>query len=373
MRVRFISTKIKLFCGFMLWLIIVIQTYRFPFPDARLLGQIMPVKFPVPALQTAWSGEYTASIEKWLEARIGFRGLWVKTANQINYSVFRETKPLVADGRTSIILGNNGWLYEYNYVNDAIGKPVDGYVNYDSLTNFRVRARDSNIVVGFIVTPSKVAVYPEHLPDKYKKRFNADSVNEYAGVIESIRGRGMTVIDGPGIAMALIDEGFSTFHPGDTHWNEKAVSVCVMEILDKIKPLNKSIWPEIKGITEVKADSRRMTETELGALLNLWWQENAAMTEVKVTFNTLYEENPPRVLMVGNSFCWGIAEFMIKNKLASIVHLYYYNRSLYSYPGGEKSELTDAMRQHTFLLSNYDVILLEANQFDPFAIGYGLF
>ena len=59
-------------------------------PDVPLAGVEAAVRPPVPSLGWWWTGDLQTEFDAWLNARIGLRGLLVRTAHQLQFSLFGE-------------------------------------------------------------------------------------------------------------------------------------------------------------------------------------------------------------------------------------------------------------------------------------------
>ena len=82
-------------------------------PDLPLAGAEGAVEAPAIGLGAWWDGELQKGFDGWISRKIGLRGILVRTANQINYSLFGE---LPRRGGTQVVKGKNGYLYEKVYV-----------------------------------------------------------------------------------------------------------------------------------------------------------------------------------------------------------------------------------------------------------------
>lgn len=154
-------------------------------PEPRLGGVVKPIPRPVFSLKSWWDGRFQEQVEGqgqtekgepregWIDRHVGFRSVWIKTDNQINFSLFREL-PTHA-GPQPITLGKDNWLYEDDYVNSFIGfevvpkRHLQQYASY--LKELQDDLQKRNITMLLVVSPSKAAHYPEYLPDWTLRRY----------------------------------------------------------------------------------------------------------------------------------------------------------------------------------------------------------
>lgn len=357
--------------GFVLALLLV-QTAFYPWPDARLYGvSAQTTRFPRPACAAILSGKFSADVETWLSERLGFRGVFVRTANQINYSIFNETKAGRERAGTDVVLGQAGWLYEWGYIKSALMKPGNRYIDIEGFSRFTGWAASNRIAVAFLFSPSKAAAYPEYLPRRYVGKLDSGATSAYRDVIAELERHGMICLDAPGILAREKERGQDTFYPGDTHWNEAGVMATIFALAQSVPLPNKATWPVVKEQWYEPCEDTGHNHRELDALLNTWWNHTPMPPWLHARVSVLEKGHPPRILIVGNSFNQLLATALTRLGFAEYVHLYFYNRSAITYPGEIRGQLSESMRNSEFLAANYDLVIFEANQSSVDSLGYG--
>src|ERR1700704_3487062 len=63
--------------------------------------------FPSPGLLLRANGDFADGLNKWFDDHVGFRDLFIRTKNQIDYSVFSTSR--------KVYVGSDGWLFERDY------------------------------------------------------------------------------------------------------------------------------------------------------------------------------------------------------------------------------------------------------------------
>jgi hypothetical protein len=58
--------------------------------------------FPSPWLLLRSNGDFADGLNKWFDDRVGFRDLFIRAKNQIDYSIFSTSR--------KVYVGSNGWL-----------------------------------------------------------------------------------------------------------------------------------------------------------------------------------------------------------------------------------------------------------------------
>jgi hypothetical protein len=111
--------------------------------------------FPALRLLTGTNGDFAAGLNNWFDDRVGFRDLFIRTKNQIDYTLFDTSK--------KVWVGSDGWLFDrfpadFDFSDAQLAILEKGFV---TLAHW-LRDRDIHlIVVGY---PDKSALYPEKAP-----------------------------------------------------------------------------------------------------------------------------------------------------------------------------------------------------------------
>jgi hypothetical protein len=139
---------------------------------APLEERRVPSPFPSRSLLLGTTGEFAAALNNWFDDRVGFRDLFIRTKNQIDYTFFRTSK--------KVYIGSNGWLFlrgEDHAIeqlnNDGLSALEASYVKLaERLSEKGIRL----IVVGY---PRKFAIYPENAPAELRAASHNDNYNEF--------------------------------------------------------------------------------------------------------------------------------------------------------------------------------------------------
>ena len=113
--------------------------------------------FPPLHLLTGANGDFATELNKWFDDRVGFRDLFIRAKNQIDYTLFDTSK--------KVWIGSDGWLFDRYGPQDVtdldaaqLASLEDGFVTLARLLRDRgVRL----LVAGY---PDKAAIYPEMAP-----------------------------------------------------------------------------------------------------------------------------------------------------------------------------------------------------------------
>jgi alginate O-acetyltransferase complex protein AlgJ len=119
-----------------------------------------PSPFPKPHLLLAANGDFAAGLNAWFDDRVGFRDLFVRSKNQIDYSLFRMSR--------KVYVGRNGWFFSHDEADLSFAR-LDASSLRKIEESFVALARRLDkkgirlIVIGY---PDKSVIYPEMAPSE---------------------------------------------------------------------------------------------------------------------------------------------------------------------------------------------------------------
>jgi hypothetical protein len=104
--------------------------------------------------------EFTEALNRWVDDRIGFRDLFIKIKNQIDYSVFKTAK--------KVYIGSNEFLFMREFTNSRLKIERTSDEEFErfkqSFVAFGERLGQRGVKLVLVIYPDKSALYPEHLP-----------------------------------------------------------------------------------------------------------------------------------------------------------------------------------------------------------------
>src|ERR1700688_3910444 len=139
----------------------VFGTVVAPLEERRALNPLPPLR-----LITGTNGDFAAGLNKWFDDRVGFRDLFIRAKNQIDYTLFDTSK--------KVWIGSDGWLFDrypagFDLDDAQLAIWEKGFVTFAHLLG----DRDIHlIVVGY---PDKSALYPEMAPQRMPQLWTSDS------------------------------------------------------------------------------------------------------------------------------------------------------------------------------------------------------
>jgi SGNH hydrolase-like domain, acetyltransferase AlgX len=139
----------------------VFGTVVAPLEERRALNPLPPLR-----LITGTNGDFAAALNKWFDDRVGFRDLFIRAKNQLDYTLFDTSK--------RVWIGSDGWLFDRypagaDLDDDRLAILENGFVTLAH----RLADKDIHlIVVGY---PDKSALYPEMAPPRMPLLWTRDS------------------------------------------------------------------------------------------------------------------------------------------------------------------------------------------------------
>jgi hypothetical protein len=156
--------------------------------------------FPSPRLLLRSNSDFVDGLNKWFDDRAGFRDLFIRTKNQIDYSVFSTSR--------KVYVGSDGWLFERDpgLVLERLGHDGLETLKKDFLDLAR-RLEEKNIRLVVVGYPDKSRIYPEMVPpdeplllpggnhDKLRQFLSRQSALSFIDVEEILRRERATTTD----------------------------------------------------------------------------------------------------------------------------------------------------------------------------------
>ena len=119
-----------------------------------------PAAFPALSLLRNGDGAFATQLNRWFDDRFGVRDLFIRTKNQIDYSLFHTSR--------RVYVGRNGWLFEHGTTDDRLyverAGPGDLQKLEHAFTDLAQRLQQSGIHLIVVGYPDKSMLYSELLP-----------------------------------------------------------------------------------------------------------------------------------------------------------------------------------------------------------------
>lgn len=355
-------------------LLVVIQTGFCVAPDVKLGGVEIKAIFPEFSLDRLIKGDFQSKLSQWLSENIGFRSLMVRLDNQIYYSLFNE----ISD--ESIVLGKENWLYETNYIHSYNRSYLESRSELEAkvleMKRLQERLVSRGIQFLFIITPSKVSIYPEYLKPDYVQKHNHGKQQNYRNMLPLLDKHGIKYLDGHKLIADLKSSSpYPVFPKSGTHWNYVAALHFTNALISEMETaLDRSLLTiqcESLETTSVPfredADIARVSNILSNQLLDNTYlypkTSNAPHSETTETGKpTTIKSDKPKLLFVGGSFLWAVLYYLDTHQVYSERDMFFYFKRNYQYPENINAEIQLDQLDWENDIFKKDMIILEANE-----------
>jgi hypothetical protein len=332
-------------------------------PGEKLHG----VSAEPPPVKWDWTefkqGNVAREIEAWYNVRVGLRNFWVELDNQISYTFFGEVNPRAEGSR--VIGGEHDWLFEYQYIETAVSMSpyadkVPAVVAHLKSLQEKLARRGIPLLV--VVAPSKVEVYPEHVPAAY---FGGRNPAGYATDFELARplmqAAGINFYDGPARFAAWKAAGErNLFARAGTHWSHQASLRVLAEIRDRLNPVMRHPLPELV-VSSSPVGPPRETDRDLLDLTNLLVStpyEHPLPYPVLKPQHAIANADLPRILWVHDSFGWVLIDQLYAGHAMQPSESLYYFATRSRIPGAVKIDTDLKKIDWETYLKSYDAVII---------------
>lgn len=343
-------------------------------PKASLGGVESKSRKPEFTAGSWFTGKYQPKYEKWLNDNISLRSYFVRTYNQVYFSLFGK---IPASRGTQVVIGKDFWLFESVYVNayqrngDTPDAKLRKIVADLRTLQEKMKARGKTLVL--VIAPSKVEIYPEHLPDGLIKKDRRQLRTERDRILPLLDENGINYIDAHRIFLEKKKtQPYPLFSTGGTHWNYYGAGIIVEQLMGRIGTCLGKKVPNIQ-CKSVNIDRIPFnTDNDLGALLNIWFSKRLVGPQVHPVFERKEGEYSPNILCIGDSFLFTLTDIIGAERLSSRCDIFFYFKRRFvplDNAGAEKVD-PDTIDWDNELLSR-DAVIIEISEYWLPDIGFG--
>ncbi|MBM3185680.1 MAG: hypothetical protein FJZ67_05210, partial [Bacteroidetes bacterium] len=133
---------------------------------------------------------FQEKFEKYYNEKFGFRPSFIRLNNQLKYWMFNKVQ---ANG---VVIGKNGFLYEYNYIKSYYGLDYIGLdsieKNVERLRYIQFKLKEMNKTLVIVIAPGKGSYFPEYFPDSCKRKKGPTNYKDY---VETMKKNQVNFVD----------------------------------------------------------------------------------------------------------------------------------------------------------------------------------
>lgn len=330
-------------------------------PLKPLNGVTTEAERPRFSMDTYRSGDYGKQLEHYLGEHYGFREPTIRLYNQYLWSCYRKTYA------QDVVAGKQGWLYYPQSVSDYYGTELLRWQpsveaakrNFDLEVKYmnwaRTILKENGVELLAFLAPEKGFLYPEYLPDG-KRDTTTFNAREYFE--RRFQETGFPCIEMTHWFQQMKDSvDYPLIPQTGAHWVFPAV-YAADSLFRFMGELKGEKLPLIKT-GELHQVSNHGMDNDLEHLLNLVLPlphrfGYSPRAEVSIASDTTTVK--PKVLFIGNSFFWGISNYVPLDEVFEDVEFWYYFSTAYT---GKHFEHTEPINQMNVLerLLDFDYVV----------------
>ena len=306
-------------------LLLPILEDKFAFANIKdLSGDITFPKEDTLSAATWFSASYQQKKELVANDLFGFRNFCVRLNNQLIYSLFKRGKV------NSLIVGKSAYLYEEGYINSYMGKDCIGEdsaaITLKKLKFVSDILANQNKQLIIVFAPGKASFYPEFIPDKYVK---SDKCTNYQLLSQGAKQLGIHILD---INAWFRKEKSTSKYPlypqYGIHWSKYGSVLAADTIIKTIELLRGIDMPDLT-YDSLTLGQPFGIDYDMGDGMNLLVKlKSFEMANMKVKVESAVGKTTPSVLVISDSFYWGMYDFGIGKSFKND-HFWYYNKRVF--------------------------------------------
>ena len=317
------------------FVLMFVQMQWRPFNIKPLNGYTTTTDKPELTRASFASGDYQNDMEHYISENFGFREFFIRLYNQFSYSCFRQIN------NDNIKEGRNHELYLKMYLDEITGQTLwDYYLSIeDAKADARKNVQETKRLIDtlkqfdidflFVFAPTKTAVYPEKMPQRYQEQISDFSLEEY--YIELFKENDIPHIDFLNYFRAIKDTVTYPLYPrAGSHWAESVIPFVADSIYRKIEEITDLKMPSVKVVDENITKHYSGPDSELEATMNLLFPLNRpAIPRPIFTLTDTLDADKPNLLVVSDSYFNQLRESPFV-KAFNHWDNWLYNRDIYS-------------------------------------------
>jgi len=336
--------------------------------ELRIGRGLRGVVEPPKPFQWSWqsfaNGDNQRAIAYAATQAVPIRNGLVRINNQIRYKLFGQF------GAPGILRGNDGHLIEKPYLDEYCSRDlakmeVPARIWASQLKELQDALAARGHVFIYLITPSKVAHFPEVFIDRYPcAASKRDREQKVAVFVSMLKQAGVNVVDGATLTHSMKGKyDFGMFPQGGVHWNQLAVAYAANAVIDEINRQRKTrVIAPLEWTYKVSSNATGEDRDLLDLLNILLPQPDYTVPIVSYAPRQCGPEAKLNVAVIGGSFVHTLSETLAR---AACLHgLKSYNYLYSGLRGGPDYKVLKGRmtRDDIVPIGNADIVILEENE-----------
>jgi hypothetical protein len=335
--------------------------------ELPIYGSFVANEKPVFSKASYTNGEFQEKYALYFNDAIPFRSYFLKSHNQLQFTLFREVYLDEAK------VGKEDYLFQELYMNELNGKEYIG----DKLIRERTKRfkfiqtelekRGKKLIIVF--APGKASYYSEYIPYQYKKKVG---INNYEAYTKSFEENKINYIDFLAHFNALkATTPYPLFGKNGIHWSVYGMHIAMDSLTKKMGMMMGKKLPEkiYEGIE--LTDTARFVDNDLELDLNLLFPlKGFKMAYPKAVFKQLSDSYKPNTIVVADSYWWVVHNAFIPANQFNTYHFLYYNNSVFNNSGKENVVVTESLINDYVNKTDFVILLVTERNLHMFPFGF---
>jgi len=344
-------TTILIFIFYVLLIVPALQKSLQLVEVKPLKGAIMQLEKPEFSLMEWSEGKFQLAREEYLNQNFGFREIFVRLNNEIQFRLFNKAK---ANG---VIIGKNDYLYERAYIDAYYGRDFIGYKETDErfkklkFINDKLAAQNKTLLLVFC--PGKASFYPEYIPDSLKGEMKTTNFSAHIEYAEKYK---LNFINFQSYFLNMKkDSAYQIYPQSGIHWSVYGASLAADSIAKKVERLRSVDLPDIR-YDKIEYSYPQKGDADVAEAMNLLFNTegmNNRMLYPQISFENNNKDNVS-LLVISDSFYWAMVN--LTTNIFQNDHFWFFNRQVI--PGNQEVKNLDFGQE----LADHDVIMLMATE-----------
>lgn len=321
-------------------LLLVLPIYQMVFKplDFSLSGVSNKQELPEFGVKDWIDFKYQPRFHQYLQDHYGFREPFIRTYNQVQYSLFGKWS------NKNIILGKDGYLFEPWFIKSYYGlnfrgeDPILDKVKKLKAIQDTLKYYGKDLMM--VIAPGKVTYYPEYIPDNKRRAERTES--NYSFFVKSLKEYGVNTVDcNSWFAKAKDTTHVPLFPRTGTHWSIYGAQIAADSLFKNYAQLSGKTLNEVQITDLNRSIELKFDDIDLEEVLNLHFELERDTLAYPVKKKILIEgAEKPNLFVISDSFFWNIFNFWpIHNHIFNEVsYWYYYSKGVY--PKKTKTDLS---------------------------------
>ncbi len=343
------------------------QLHLWSYPVFGDLAGVVPPGKRRATLRTLLDGSFQAAYAQQLGARLPVFPGAVRLRNQVEYSLFGVS------ATPDVVVGTQHELLERAYIEDYCSRDLARFLPGAAVWARHIREMQDAVehqgkTFVYLLTPSKVAQYPEFLPPGLPCRSSESSRSQLVPAwISLVRAAGVHLVDTTQPVAALHGQfPFKLFPNGGTHWNSVVGAIAGQLLAERLAEARPDAGFAPLRFSWTWNSEPEGVDVDLDRLMNLLWPV-AEQPVPEIRFEPAPEATScpvSSIVMIGGSFGHSPNEYLSRQAChPEVVEFEYWHTVRLAWHDGELGPLSpvhDAER--TQALERADIIIYEENE-----------